>query len=354
VPATPDARRPSEGEPVAALLYSAVAILRWASIERTREGDVNHIPSVDREPRSPAEGFVHVACDLCGEDRAIPLLVENGFTVCRCAGCSLVYVNPQPRRELGEDVEHFHDGDDEAERNRASGEQVYDQGLDMIEGHVPGKGRLLDVGCGFGFFLERAARRGWQVHGVDVSRVTVDYARTRLGLNTVERGDLFQARYPDAHFQAVCMWNCLEHLPRPQETLREVGRILSAGGVVLTRVPNIDFSRRIWSLRPLMRLAGIHEWSYLCTPPPQHLFGFTPRTLRMMLARTGFDVITVTPAAVKVAHYARDGWRAGLAARTMARVSDLAYRGSGGRWNLSATMVGCARKTATQAAIRDP
>ncbi|HTY19552.1 MAG TPA: class I SAM-dependent methyltransferase [Myxococcota bacterium] len=306
---------------------------------------MNHPRSADPSPTG--DSLVHVPCDLCGADRPIPVLVENGYEVCRCAGCSLVYVNPQPRRELGEDVELFHGEAREIEENRTDGEVVYDDGLDRIERDVPGRGRLLDVGCGFGFFLERAAARGWQVHGIDVSRVTVEYARKRLGLDTVERGDLFQARYPDGHFQAVCMWNCLEHLPQPLETLREVARILADGGVVLVRVPNIDFSRRVWSFRPLMRFAGVHEWSYLGTYPPHHLYGFTPRTLGKMLARAGLDVLSVAPAAVKIVHYERQGWRAGFAARAVARVSDLAYRGSGGRWNLSATMVACARKPAS-------
>ncbi len=52
------------------------------------------------------------------------------------------------------------------------------------------------------------------------------------------------------------------------------------------------------------------------------------------------------PAAVKIVHYERQGWRTGLAAKAVARISELAYRGSGGRWNLSATMVACARKPA--------
>ena len=290
--------------------------------------------------------LVRVPCNLCGADRPVPVLVENGFPICRCASCGLVYVSPRPAFELGDDVDHFNETE-EADAIRENGEQVYDEGLDVIERETAEKGWLLDVGCGFGFFVKRAAERGWVAHGVDVSEVGVGFARGRLGLEFVQRADLLQAHYPSGRFQAVTFWNCLEHLPLPRETLDEAGRILCEGGVLMVRVPNIEFSRRF---RPLMRFVGLRDWSYLCTPPPQHLYGFTPRTLRLLLQRAGFQVMTIQPATVKVVHYERANWRAGLAAKAMARMSDLTYRVSGGHWHLSATMVAWARKQVAEPA----
>ncbi len=282
---------------------------------------------------------VEQPCDLCGGLEPAFVLEENGFRICRCRQCSLTYVHPQPARELGEDVGHFDASDwsKSAEETARQSEEIWDDGLVQLERQAGHRGRLLDVGCGHGHFLERARKGGWDPYGIDVSAPALGYARDSLGLSQLEQCDFLQADYPENHFDAVTLWNSLEHVPSPAATLSQALRVLRPGGALMVRVPNMDFSRLVWGFRPLIRLMGL-EWSYLMTPPPQHLYGFDPRTLRRLLEKRGFLFGGVVPAGVKVGHYKRMNWRLGLAASVSANVTEGLHRISGGRVNLAATL----------------
>ncbi|MCA1708051.1 MAG: class I SAM-dependent methyltransferase, partial [Actinobacteria bacterium] len=227
-----------------------------------------------------AISLVEVSCNLCGGDDAKLICVDSGYNIRRCARCSLIYVTPRPQFQVDEDV-NFHDNA-EAPGDptfRTDKERVYEAGLDQLGQLNPGKGRLLDIGCGFGHFLEQARRGGWEPYGIDVSAVSVDYAGRELGLQNVQRRDLFGAEFPSGHFEAATLWNVLEHVPDPNATLSEVRRILrSDGGTVVVRVPNMLVHHLLWLARPLLtpalRAAGKGMQPYLGgISPPQHLYG---------------------------------------------------------------------------------
>lgn len=285
-----------------------------------------------------------IRCDLCGEDAPIPVHRENDWQICRCSHCDLVYVNPRPKLDLGEDVEHFEA--EGADDNQTDGALVYGNGLELIGKFSSEKGKLLDVGCGFGFFLKEARNHGWSTYGIDVSNVAVDYAKSTLGLENVVRGDFLQSTFAEGEFQAVTLWNALEHLPSPQAFLAEAHRVLEDDGVILIRVPNLGFVKLVWWIRPLVELAGYHNFSYLLTPPPHHLFGFTPKTLRAYLERSGYEVVHLAPATVKTSTYDRMGWKQAIGARVVAIASRLAFVLSLGHWNICPTMCAVARKKA--------
>jgi hypothetical protein len=93
-----------------------------------------------------------------------------------------------------------------------------------------GDGRILDVGCGGGSYLYRLRQWGWDSYGVEPGEVGVKQARA-LGLE-VRHGMLADARFPDAFFDVVRLSHVLEHLPNPNETFREINRILKPQGLV--------------------------------------------------------------------------------------------------------------------------
>ncbi|HLH21875.1 MAG TPA: class I SAM-dependent methyltransferase [Chloroflexota bacterium] len=143
------------------------------------------------------------------------------------------------------------------------------------------RGRLLDVGCHIGVFLELAAARGWAAEGVEPSRWAADVARGR-GLR-VTCGTLRGSTLPAGAFDVVTMWDVIEHFPDPAAEVREVHRLLRPGGLVGITTMNVD------SL--VARLLG-PRWPWLMQ---MHLYYFSVRTLRALMERCGFRVVAVSP-----------------------------------------------------------
>lgn len=242
-----------------------------------------------------------VACNLCGSDQMIPVIVgrdrlfhpDSTFNVVRCADCTLAYLNPRPdAEELGAYYPlEYHAGVRDYHDSPCSTMQV---GLGIwlrrrTPPFVPG-GRLLDIGCSGGGYLLEMRKRGWEVHGVEMDP---DVRRfEQLGLS-VRSGlaEVALAEFPDEHFDVVTSWHVLEHVFDPSRVLSEAYRILKPGGVLMLEVPNFDsLDRRV--LRTY--------WAAL--ELPRHLYHFTPKTLGALLQKAGFreSVIRGVPYALSL------------------------------------------------------
>lgn len=140
-------------------------------------------------------------------------------------------------------------------------------------------GALLDVGCGTGRFLEVMRGTGrWQVTGVEVHPGAVEHCRQQLGL-VMYQGDLSTLDLPSQTWDAVTMWEVLEHVPDPMAALVTVARILKPDGVLLLSTPDADaWQAALWG-----------EWWY-GWEVPRHRHLFTASTLGTMLARCGLRV----------------------------------------------------------------
>lgn len=155
----------------------------------------------------------------------------------------------------------------------------YAEWLERAEKEV-GIGRLLEVGAGSGGFVQVAKERGWSVDAIEVAPAGVERLRSK-GAN-VFQGDLVAAAYADNTFDLVVSLEVLEHLPRPGEHLRELGRITRAGGLLLLSTPNFSGVSRRW--------LGL-RWRVI---DPEHLGYFTPSLLRRTVQNAGFRKATVS------------------------------------------------------------
>lgn len=97
-------------------------------------------------------------------------------------------------------------------------------------------GRLLEVGCGLGAFLE-AARPYFEVEGLEHSGYATQVARERLGA-VVRQADIQAVELESGAYGAAAAFNVLEHLREPARALRTIARGLKAGGVLVGSVPN--------------------------------------------------------------------------------------------------------------------
>ena len=138
--------------------------------------------------------------------------------------------------------------------------------------------RLLDVGCGTGFFLAEAKRRGWQEHGVETMQVLAEYSRDTAGFN-VRPGDLASAAYPDEHFDIVHMNEVIEHVVDPIGLLEEIRRVLRPGGMAYLRTGSVES----WSSR--LRAGG---WAYYGFAANGHIRFYGPQSAQELARAAGF------------------------------------------------------------------
>ena len=142
----------------------------------------------------------------------------------------------------------------------------------------PGQGRrLLDVGCGSGEFLSRMRTRGWSVAGVEPDPVAARAARDD-DLD-VRDGSLAEAAFADDTFDAIVLSHVIEHVHDPIALLRECGRVLRPGGMLVVMTPNLTSvgHRRFGA-----------DWRGL--EPPRHLHVFSVRSLDACAKAAGLHV----------------------------------------------------------------
>jgi SAM-dependent methyltransferase len=230
------------------------------------------------------------ACDLCSSSDSHAVYSKDGYSLRECRSCRSVFVaDPPPPAELAR-LYSFANGYHVAlrdsarlrDRHRRQAEALYG----YLADHTAGSGALLDVGCSAGFFLEVAADHGWRPAGVELSPDTAELAR-RQAAAEVFTGELAEAGFPAEAFDAVTLWDVIEHVRSPYETMRDVHRVLRPGGIVALQTPNLGLFPRL-----SLKLSGIFgEWRH--PEPPFHLFQLSVTGAGRLLDRTGFEPLVV-------------------------------------------------------------
>lgn len=222
------------------------------------------------------------SCPACGDDGRGRTIAVPGYLYATCSRCGSARLDPLPPLAAAEIYGKgyflqslqggYQDyGADEPIHRRNARER-----LERIEaaGAAP-PGRLLDVGCAYGFFLDEALRRGWRTSGVEISPYAGPIARER-GHEVFETLDAVLEE-GSRRFEAVSFFQVLEHLSDPGAALRAAAALLRPEGLLI--VETWDLSSRT------ARLSG-KRWQQIYPPTVIHLF--TRAGLLDLVGRTGF------------------------------------------------------------------
>lgn len=236
-----------------------------------------------------------IRCNLCGTSafqllHSLPDwhfgLEDRLFDFVKCSHCGLVYQNP---RLTVEEIGAYYPQDYECYRVVDSQKQpswlmkrVIQFGFTKRWNAIlkyKSYGRLLDVGCATGNFLDHMKGNSqWSLQGIEISPEAAGLARSR-GLD-VTVGSLDQIHFEKETFDAITLWDVLEHLHDPSKALAEIFTILKQDGILVFRVPNLDS----WDYRLFKQY-----WSGFETP--RHLYIFTQSTLKSLLEKSGFKIV---------------------------------------------------------------
>lgn len=230
-------------------------------------------------------------CIICNGQSSDIIEAAGVYKILQCKDCGLVFIDPIPSKEVLDGA--YSDDYYTPWINEQRGKRIrmWEKRLEILNKFSQKKGRLLDVGCGEGLFLELARKDAWDVTGTEVSSFAVQYGKDRLGLD-VFQGELTDVGFKDKSFDAITMWHVLEHAANPIVVLNEIRRIIREDGVFILAVPNFNNIISQWAYR-LVKGKRMHLFS------PQdrelHLYHFTPATIRLSLEKAGFRVIKIIP-----------------------------------------------------------
>lgn len=222
-------------------------------------------------------------CIVCSSSQNSVIFQEFGIDILRCANCGHVFSSYQA-------VENYtgYWGPDLAETQEQfwwdqAHKEMYD---DFCRRFIVGKkGRLLDVGCGLGYFVKTLSGfPTWEVSGYEISQSAVNFARGRLGLRNIHCGRVEESNLERNSFDIITLWDVIEHIPQPDSLLSHLAALLTKDGTLFLHTPNIEFQLPKARLKKLLR--GMAPRSHYLEAR-DHVNIYSMRTLRMVLGRNG-------------------------------------------------------------------
>ena len=250
--------------------------------------------------------MIEVNCRLCSGDQyeVVTRKESNGivYPVVRCTSSGLYYSRIQPRDH---EFEKVYEGFDSGHEKQWDAYQDHFNAsiVAQIRKRLKSGAKLLDLGSGTGKFLRSASEEGFKVMGVEPISSACEAAKEKYGLEIVNSTlESFLSSHRQL-YDVITLLNVFEHLADPLGVLHLVHERLNEGGICVIVVPNTNFTLLLGFVRNLVKIRDPYllyakKLSQQGFNPPYHLTAFTPRSMRKMAFKVGFDVALMQNAPV--------------------------------------------------------
>lgn len=215
------------------------------------------------------------SCRLCHSPELEPMYVANGYHLVRCKSCDFAQIVEKPDDDalarLYAELHHKH----AAFRDSSAATRENQRRVDFVKKFVPQGATILDAGCASGDFLTEA-KESYHVYGVDISQDAIEAAQKRLPelkerLKATKLEEL-QEVWPQ--FDAICLWDVIEHLWDPVPVCRDMLKLLKSGGYLFLSTPDMNScAARIMKNR----------WAFMI--PPLHLCYFSRTSFGLLFSK---------------------------------------------------------------------
>jgi len=252
------------------------------------------IESMDNPP--------HPNCVFCKQELTICifkniLINKNSYNLSECGKCKIGMLHPFPSEE--ELAKLYSCGNYRTDTGKRFGFAIE---FLIYLGRLRKRrrinkfikaGKILDIGCGRGLFLDVMRRGGWDTLGTEFNEETASYAIKTYGLKVLP-GDIAQHKLLTENIDVININQVLEHLKNPNKVIQESYRLLKKGGMLIISVPDIRspqfaISKKKWFLLDL----------------PFHLFHFTEEGLCALLSKNKFKVKYIKRFSLEISPF---GW----------------------------------------------
>lgn len=220
-----------------------------------------------------------MSCNICDSQNLKIRYVKQGMNIMQCQNCSFIFVYPRPSIETQNSYydKSFKDG---SYKLYSSVEDLKirtsERRFEAFPKHMEGE-KLLDVGCATGIFLDFCSQKGFQTFGVELSEEAIKKANK---IHKIHCGTLEDAKFQDSYFDIVTMFDIIEHVLNPDQTIKEVYRILKKDGLLVISTPDISS----WHAKIMGK-----KWGLIT--PLEHLSYYSPKTITLELEKNNFKVI---------------------------------------------------------------
>lgn len=213
----------------------------------------------------------HSACLVCTSTLLRELPNYSRYYLSKCTNCGFVFSHRIPSQQ--ELIDHY-DGYGRNDYLSSITIARYNELLDKFERYRK-TNRLLDVGCGIGYFLEEAKKRGWEVYGTEYTDGAVKICQEK-GIS-MHQGPLGLSPFQSDTFDIITSFEVIEHINNPREEVHLFQKLLRSGGLAYITTPNFN---------ALSRYRLKDEWDVICYP--DHLSYYTTSTLKRLFHDAGF------------------------------------------------------------------
>ncbi|HEX8515111.1 MAG TPA: class I SAM-dependent methyltransferase [Bacteroidia bacterium] len=235
-------------------------------------------------------------CPVCNFNQFSPFLACKDNTVSRetfqivsCNSCGFKFTNPRPENnQLGK---YYKSEEYVSHSNTKKGfiNSTYQtvrkytllKKLQLISKYFK-TGRILDIGCGTGEFLNTCKSAKWQTLGIEPDDDARQMAIRNYALDVRKESDLVLLE--NESFDIISMWHVLEHVPNLNERVEELKRLIKPKGIIIIAVPNCD------SLD-----AKLYKENWAAYDVPRHLYHFTPKDIDTLFRNHGLKMFRILP-----------------------------------------------------------
>jgi len=238
-----------------------------------------HRKYIDKKTGRFAEKYmVERPCPVCGSSDYAMLFQKSGGTYVRCRQCTMIYTNPVfTESALQEYYTNLDTGQAEIVTQESDFyREIYSTGLKAIMKYRK-TGKILDVGCSSGFFLDIACENDWETAGIELGAIEAEMCR--------KKGHrLYTQPLEDIHFNekfdAITLWDVFEHIVNGKAYLNQLSGIISEQGVIFIQIPNAG------GLAPRIMQSDCKMFDGV-----EHVNLYNPKTIRMAAEQSGFEVV---------------------------------------------------------------
>lgn len=233
-------------------------------------------------------------CDVC-DSKNISIKYNRKPLVLQCKDCGYVFVQDENIRKLKEEV--FYGSEDKnnvhLEYRKALG-KVAENHLKVLNDYIPLKSkRVIDIGCSVGYFFEKVKQVGGVATGIDIDISHISVAKRRTGCQCYALPTKYYSKVLPGDI--VTLWSIIEHLPRPNDMMIAIKKILKMNGLLVIDTPTEDalFRKLIHFANKLLTGKNIFVDSLYSKVAYGHTQCFSRKSITMLLQKHSFKVLKI-------------------------------------------------------------